>query len=39
MTHAGYVWLEPAVVNKLRALRGPGEGYFDVILRLASAET
>lgn len=28
--------LEPAVVNSLRALRGPGEGYSDVILRLAA---
>ena len=26
---------EPHVVNKLRAIRGPGESYSDVILRLA----
>ena len=31
-----YVWLEPRVVDRLRALRGPGESYSDVILRLAS---
>jgi hypothetical protein len=29
------IWLEPHVVNKLRYLRGPGESYSDVILRLA----
>jgi hypothetical protein len=28
------IWLEPHVVNRLRALRGPGESYSDVILRL-----
>jgi hypothetical protein len=32
-----YLWLEPNVVNRLRALRGPGESYSDVILRLAKA--
>jgi hypothetical protein len=30
------VWLEPNVVNRLRSLRGPGESYSDVILRMAS---
>lgn len=30
------IWLEPHVLNKLRALRGPGESYSDVILRLAA---
>jgi hypothetical protein len=30
------IWLEPAVVNRLRYLRGPGEGYSDVILQLAA---
>jgi hypothetical protein len=30
------IWLEPHVVNKLRRLRGPGESYSDVILRLAN---
>jgi hypothetical protein len=34
-----YVWLEPAVVNRLRSLRGPGESYSDAILRLAMAES
>jgi hypothetical protein len=29
------IWLEPSVVNKLRAIRGPGESYSDVILQLA----
>jgi hypothetical protein len=29
------IWLEPTVLNKLRAMRGPGESYSDVILRLA----
>ena len=32
------VWLDPAVVNKLRAMRGPGESYSDVILRLVGME-
>jgi hypothetical protein len=27
-----------AVLARLRAMRGPGEGYSDVILRLASGE-
>jgi hypothetical protein len=27
---------EPHVLNKLRTLRVPGEGYSDVILRLAA---
>jgi hypothetical protein len=31
-----YVWLEPSLVNRLRAMRGPGESYSDVIIRLAS---
>jgi hypothetical protein len=30
-----YVWLDPKVVEHLRALRGPGESFSDVILRLA----
>ncbi len=30
-----YVWLAPNVVDRLTALRGPGESYSDVILRLA----
>ena len=32
-----YVWLEPSVVDRLRSLRGPGESYSDVILRVAAA--
>jgi hypothetical protein len=32
------VWLEPNVVNRLRAMRGPGESYSDVILRLVEIE-
>jgi hypothetical protein len=30
-------WLERSVVDRLRSLRGPGESYSDVILRLKSA--
>jgi hypothetical protein len=30
------IWLPAAVVDRLKALRGPGEGYSDVILRLAA---
>ena len=29
------IWLETAVVNRLRALRRPSESYSDVILQLA----
>jgi hypothetical protein len=32
------IWLPRAVVDRLRALRGPGESFGDVILRVA-AET
>jgi hypothetical protein len=28
------VWLEPPVVDRLTAMRGPSESYSDVILRL-----
>jgi hypothetical protein len=31
-----YIWLPRAVVDRLRSLRGPGESFGDVILRLAS---
>ena len=31
-----YVWLAPAVIDRLRAMRGRGESYSDVILRLAA---
>jgi hypothetical protein len=29
------IWLEPHILAKLKALRGPGDSYSDVILRLA----
>ena len=32
-----YIWLDPGVVAKLKALRGPGESYSDVIIRLVEA--
>ncbi len=32
------VWLPAAVVDRLKALRGPGESYSDVILRLAAGD-
>jgi hypothetical protein len=32
------IWLEPNVVDRLRALRGRGEDYSDVILRLAEID-
>ena len=32
------IWLDRAVVDRLRALRGPGESYSDVILRVAKAD-
>jgi hypothetical protein len=32
------IWLTHDVINRLRAMRGPGEDFSDVILRLASAE-
>jgi hypothetical protein len=27
------IWLDPLALNRLRAMRGPGESYSDVILR------
>jgi hypothetical protein len=30
------IWLDHAVVSRLRAMRGRGESYSDVILRLAA---
>jgi hypothetical protein len=30
------VWLDRAVVDRLGAMRGPGESYSDVILRLVA---
>jgi hypothetical protein len=32
------VWLDRAVVDRLRALRGPGESYSDVILWVAAED-
>jgi hypothetical protein len=32
-----YVWLPPNVVDRLTAMRRPGERYSDVILRLAGS--
>jgi hypothetical protein len=32
------IWLDAAVVNRLAAMRGVGESYSDVILRLAAAD-
>ena len=31
-----FIWLDPKYVDRLRAMRGPGESYSDVILRLAA---
>jgi hypothetical protein len=33
------IWLESAVLDRLAAMRGPGESYSDVILRLVEIET
>ena len=30
------IWLEPDVVARLRLLRGPGESFSDVVLRIAA---
>ena len=32
------IWLDRAVVDRLRAMRGPGESYSDVILRLVEMD-
>jgi len=34
-----YIWLDPRYVDRLRAMRGPGESYNDVILRVAKAQS
>jgi hypothetical protein len=31
------IWVERKVVDRLKALRGPGESYSDVILRLVAS--
>jgi hypothetical protein len=33
-----FVWLAPVVVDRPRAMRGPGESYSDVIMRLGDDE-
>jgi hypothetical protein len=33
-----HVWLDHAVVNRLRAMRGPKERYSEVILRLVETD-
>jgi hypothetical protein len=30
------IWLEPTVLADLKAMRGPGESFRDVILRIAA---
>jgi hypothetical protein len=30
------IWLDRAVIDRLRAIRGPGESLSDVILRMAA---
>jgi hypothetical protein len=32
------VWLEDAMADRLAAMRGPGESYSDVIMRIAGRE-
>jgi hypothetical protein len=32
------IWLDRAMVDRLRVMRGPGESYSDVILRLTESE-
>jgi hypothetical protein len=31
-----HIWLEERWLDKLKAMRGPGESYSDLILRLAA---
>jgi hypothetical protein len=31
-----HIWLEERWVNKLTTMRGPGESYSDVIIRIAA---
>ena len=32
---SAHIWLDPGVLARLKAVRGPGESCSDVILRLA----
>jgi hypothetical protein len=34
----GFIWLKRRALDRLDALRHPGEGYSDVILRMAKIE-
>jgi len=33
------IWLPRSVVDRLKAIRGPGESYSDVILQVAKASS
>jgi hypothetical protein len=33
-----HIWLDPGVLARLKALRGPGESYSGVIIRLAKGD-
>jgi hypothetical protein len=33
------IWLDRSMVDRLRAMRGPGESYSDVIMRVAKETT
>ena len=30
------IWLAPDVINRLKAMRGPGESFSDVIIKLVA---
>jgi hypothetical protein len=32
------IWLDRAVVDRLRAMRGPGKSWSDIIMRIAGRE-
>ena len=34
-----HVWLEPRIVDQLAAMRGPGDSFSDVVLRLCELES
>lgn len=33
-----YLWLDKMTLNRLTAIRGPGESYSDTILRMSMAD-
>jgi hypothetical protein len=33
-----HIWLDPSVLARLKALRGPGESCSDIILRAAKGD-